>query len=128
MKNNHIESENGREVRFMFNKIKKYIPIALPYLIFALAVIAGTVAPAKAADDALVSVTKELLKYIGRIFKAVGVFICAYSVGQLILAMKNEDADSKSRAATQLAVGAALFIVPTLINNLNLTQYITGTD
>ena len=125
MKNNHIESENGREVRFMFNKIKKYIPIALPYLLFALAVIAGTIAPAQ-AEDALVTVTKSLLDYIGRIFKAVGVFICAYSVGQLILAMKNEDADSKSRAATQLAVGAALFIVPTLITQLNLTQYITN--
>ena len=125
MKNNNIESENGREVRFMFNKIKKYITIALPYLLFALAVIAGTIAPAQ-AEDALVTVTKSLLDYIGRIFKAVGVFICAYSVGQLILAMKNEDADSKSRAATQLAVGAALFIVPTLITQLNLTQYITN--
>lgn len=106
----------------MFNKIKKYIPIALPYLLFALAIIAGTVAPAQA--DALTEVTEKLLNYIGRIFKAVGVFICAYSVGQLILAMKNEDADSKSRAATQLAVGAALFIVPTLINSLQLTKYI----
>ena len=123
MKNNHIESENGREVRFMFNKIKKYIPIALPYLLFALAVIAGTIAPAQ-AEDALVTVTKSLLDYIGRIFKAVGVFICAYSVGQLILAMKNEDADLKSRAATQLAVGAALFIVPDLLTKLNLTQYL----
>ena len=124
MKNNHIESENGREVRFMFNKIKKNIPIALPYLIFALAVIAGTVAPAQAADDALTKVAGDLLDILGRIFKAVGVFISAYSVGQLILAMKNEDADSKSRAATQLAVGAALFIVPDLLTKLNLTQYL----
>ena len=108
----------------MFNKIKKNIPIALPYLIFALAVIAGTVAPAQAADDALTKVAGDLLDILGRIFKAVGVFISAYSVGQLILAMKNEDADSKSRAATQLAVGAALFIVPDLLTKLNLTQYL----
>lgn len=106
----------------MFNKIKKIIPIALPYLLFALAVIAGTIAPAQA--DALKDVADDLLEILGRIFKAVGVFISAYSVGQLILAMKNEDADSKSRAATQLAVGAALFIVPDLLTKLNLTQYL----
>ena len=111
----------------MLNKIKKNLPYAIPYVLFAVMVIVGTVAPAQAAD-ALSDVAEDIIGYIGRIFRVVGVFLIAFSAGQLILAMKNEDADSKSRASTQLAVGAVLLVVPTIIDNLKLTQYLNITS
>ena len=74
--------------------------------------------------DALSDITEDMINIIGDIFQAVGVLILAYSIGQLVLAFKNEDADSKSRASTQMAVGAALIIVPTLLGELNLLQYL----
>ena len=106
----------------MRKKIKKYLPIAIPYILFTFAIFAGTMVPAYA--DALSDITEDMINIIGDIFQAVGVLILAYSIGQLVLAFKNEDADSKSRASTQMAVGAALIIVPTLLGELNLLQYL----
>lgn len=66
----------------------------------------------------------NLLNIVTTIFQAIGVILAAYSVGQLILAFKNDDADSKSRASSTLIVAAALISIPQIIKTLNLTQYI----
>ena len=62
---------------------------------------------------------------IGTIFVALGIILGAYSVGQLVLAFKNEDSDSKSRAGTMLVVAIVLVAIRPIINSLNLLQYLT---
>ena len=79
--------------------------------------------PALAAGDNYQNTVKgvvgNMADIIGFIFQAVGVILAVYSVGQLILAFKNEDADSKSRASTQLVVAIALIAVPQMLKSIN---------
>ena len=65
------------------------------------------------------------IDFIGTIFIALGIILGAYSVGQLVLAFKNEDSDSKSRAGTMLVVAIVLVAIKPIINSLNLLQYLT---
>ena len=78
------------------------------------------------AAEQIQSVLTEMIGIIGVIFQAVGVILSVYSVGQLVLAFKNEDADSKSRASTMLVVGVALIAIPGLIESLDLISMIGG--
>lgn len=66
----------------------------------------------------------SMIEIIGTIFVAVGVILAVYAVGMLIMAFKNEDADSKSRASTLLVVAIILIAFPSIINTLNLTANI----
>lgn len=68
----------------------------------------------------------KMVSIIGTIFQAVGAVLTVYSVGQLILAFKNEDADSKSRASTMMVVGVVLIALPGVIETLGLVDMITG--
>lgn len=77
------------------------------------------------ADASISSIVSQMIEIIEQIFVAVGVILAVYSVGQLIMAFKNEDADSKSRASTMLVVAIVLVAFPTLIKTLDLTSYIT---
>lgn len=77
------------------------------------------------ADASISSIVSQMIEIIEQIFVAVGVILAVYSVGQLIMAFKNEDADSKSRASTMLVVAIVLVAFPTLIEALDLTSYIT---
>ena len=69
---------------------------------------------------------EKMVRIVGTIFQAVGVVLTVYSVGQLILAFKNEDADSKSRASTMMVVGVVLIANPGIIETLGLVDMITG--
>lgn len=77
------------------------------------------------ADASISSIVSQMIEIIAQIFVAVGVILAVYSVGQLIMAFKNEDADSKSRASTMLVVAIVLVAFPTLIEKLDLISYIT---
>lgn len=98
--------------------------IALITAIFVLCVVDPTFASAASAEGKIKEVLTKIIKIIGLIFQAVGVVLSVYSIGALILAFKNEDADSKSRASTMLVVGVVLIAVPLIINELNLIDYI----
>ena len=82
------------------------------------------------ADSDYASTIRDLIEkmvsIIGTIFQAVGAVLTVYSVGQLILAFKNEDADSKSRASTMMVVGVVLIALPGVIETLGLVDTITG--
>lgn len=82
------------------------------------------------ADSDYASTIRDLIEkmvsIIGTIFQAVGAVLTVYSVGQLILAFKNEDADSKSRASTMMVVGVVLIALPGVIEALGLVDMITG--
>lgn len=104
--------------------VKKFNKISMmsTYALFALFILANTFVPAAAAD--FTSVVKGIIDFIGKLFVVIGIILLAYSVGQLILAFKNEDADAKTRATTQLVVAAALIAVPQMISALELESLI----
>ena len=49
-----------------------------------------------------------LISYVFKIFFYIGAVLLAWSIGQLIMAFKNEDADSKSRAVMVIVVSCLL--------------------
>lgn len=66
----------------------------------------------------------NMISIVGTIFTAVGIILGVYSIGQLVLAFKNEDADSKSRASTLLVVAIILIAFPTIVEGLDLVKYL----
>lgn len=70
-------------------------------------------------------VLEQMIDIICKVFKYVGIVLAVYSIGQLVMAFKNEDADSKSRATTMLVVACVLIGIKTLVDQTNLTNYLT---
>lgn len=66
----------------------------------------------------------KIINIICNIFLIVGIFLTVYAIGQLIMAFKNDDADSKTRASTVLVVGLVLIAIKGIVTALNLTQYV----
>ena len=66
------------------------------------------------------SVVSDLVEIVFDIFFYIGVLLLAWSIGMLVLAFKNEDADSKSRAMMLLVVSCVLMGIRTLFNALGI--------
>lgn len=98
----------------------KYITIALAVIFTLLAVIDPVYA--NGYEEKVKNVLTDMVDIIGFVFKAVGIVLGVYSVGQLVMAFKNEDADSKSRASTQLVVAIVLIAMPSIIESLDLVN------
>ena len=64
--------------------------------------------PIAFAASAPEQVLSKVLGLVCQIFLYIGILLLAWSVGMLVLAFKNEDADSKSRAMMMMVVAAAL--------------------
>lgn len=79
-----------------------------------------------AGQQTVKDILEEMISIVGLVFSAVGVILAVYSVGQLVLAFKNEDADSKSRASTMLVVAVILIAFPAIVKGLNLVDKIGG--
>lgn len=62
----------------------------------------------------------KVLGLIFKIFKYIGVLLLAWSIGMLVLAFKNEDADSKSRAIMMMVVSVVLITIEPLFNTLGV--------
>lgn len=97
--------------------------VMLSILVFA-AIIVSPFATSDYGQETIKTVINQMVDIIGLVFRSVGVILAVYAVGQLVLAFKNEDADSKSRASTMLVVGIVLIALPTIIKSLKLTDYI----
>lgn len=74
--------------------------------------------------ETMSGILTQFIDIIGDIFIALGILLGTYAIGQLVLAFKNEDADSKSRAATLLVVAIVLIAIKPIINTLGLTNYL----
>ena len=97
------------------------------FTVFMMTMLTMVPALASGAPTATVGeILERMISIIGMIFVAVGIILAIYSVGQLILAFKNEDADSKSRASTLLVVSIILIAFPALIDFLGLTEYLNS--
>ena len=101
-------------------KVKQFLTVAL---LASMCMVLFTFVPAFAAPH-LGELLDQMINIVKAIFVAVGIILLVYSIGQLALAFKNEDADSKSKASTMLVVALVLIAFPTFINALNLTQYL----
>jgi len=66
--------------------------------------------------DTVNNLLVQLVDIIGFIFRTVGIVLSVYAIGSLIMAFKNDDADSKQRASTLLVVGVVLIAMPSIIN------------
>lgn len=86
-----------------------------------------TISPAFAAEvpPELTSILGTLLEYIGIIFRGIGILLAIYAFGQMILAFKDENPDAKSKSASILVVGILLIAMPTIIEALDLVEYLS---
>lgn len=66
----------------------------------------------------------KIINIICNIFLIVGIFLTVYAIGQLIMAFKNDDADSKTRASTVLVVGLVLIAIKGIVNALHLNNLV----
>lgn len=108
------------------SKKEKIITLAALLAIVTLTMLL-VVSPAFAANNyvsTIRTIMNNMVTIVGVIFQAVGAILSIYAVGQLILAFKNEDANSKSSASTLLVVGIVLIAVPGIINTLGLVNMI----
>ena len=94
-------------------------------LLTVLVTISPAFAAGATAPSELTSILGTLLEYIGIIFRAIGILLAIYAFGQMILAFKDENPDAKSKSASILVVGILLIAMPTIINALNLTSYLS---
>lgn len=82
--------------------------------------VCGIAVPVAFADEAATDkIVGSIIDVIVDIFKYIGIILLVWSVGMLVLAFKNEDADSKSRAIMLLVVslvliGIGAFLTPIL--------------
>ena len=67
------------------------------------------------AADGMVS---TLIDIICKIFRYIGILLAVWAVGMLVLAFKNEDADSKSRAMMLLVVSIILIAIDSVVDLL----------
>lgn len=59
-----------------------------------------------------------LIGLVCKIFFYIGAILLVWAVGQLVLAFKNEDADSKSRAVMVLVCAVLLMSIRTIYNSI----------
>lgn len=72
------------------------------------------------AETSAKDLVQGMLGYVFTIFKYIGWLLLAWGIGQLVLAFKNEDADSKSRAMMLIVVAIILTVIGTIFNGLNM--------
>lgn len=71
--------------------------------------VCGIAIPTAFADEGTMdTIVGSIIDVIVDIFKYIGVVLLVWSVGMLVLAFKNEDADSKTRAIMLLIVSIVL--------------------
>lgn len=68
------------------------------------------------ADD----LVGTILGFIVKIFFYIGVILLLWAIGQLVLAFKNDDADSKSKAAMLLVVSIILMVIKPVFDGLGI--------
>ena len=76
-------------------------------------------------DDPAATTIESMIDIICTVFRYVGVVLAAYSIGALVMAFKNEDADSKSRATTLLVVACVLIGIVKLVDKTGIKTYLT---
>lgn len=71
------------------------------------------------ADD-LNTVMSNIKNIVETLFKSIGFVLVLWGAGQFVLAFKNEDSDSKSRAIMSIVAGVALYGFASLTKQLGI--------
>lgn len=102
------------------NKVNEYkTKIYLAMATASVSAVPAFAAPGD-ADSKMKEITQNMLGVIYLMAKYIGILLAAWGVVQLILAFKNEDADSKSRAMMLIVCAIALISAEFIIGSLNL--------
>lgn len=80
------------------------------------------------ADVNINGMFQTLIGTVCQIFFYIGAILLVWSIGQLVLAFKNEDADSKSRAIMVLVCSLLLMSVKTIYNQVAPSNLQAGTS
>lgn len=97
---------------------KRIIGFVLTFIVMCSSVCPMLFAVSVSAD-ALVG---KILAFIVKIFFYIGCILLLWSIGQLVLAFKNDDADSKSKAAMLMVVSIILICIRPVFNALDIIQ------
>lgn len=92
--------------------------------VFAVIMILNPAFAANDYADSLKDVIQKFIDIVLVLFQSVGVMFTVYGAIQLILAMKNDNPDDKSRASVMIGVGLALIFAPAIVNALDLVDMI----
>lgn len=88
--------------------------------------VTSTVSMVAMADSNTKQIIGNVLGYVMAIFRYIGYVLAAWGVGQLVLAFKNDDADSKSRAIMTIVAAVALVGIGVLMKLIIGDTAITG--
>lgn len=88
--------------------------LAAMFSIMSIGLLSVSAAPANEGD--VESLMRQILDVIFMIFRYVGILLFVWSVAQLVLAFKNEDADSKQRSMIMAIISIVLITLDVLVN------------
>ncbi|MCC2254573.1 hypothetical protein LKD70_09110 [Ruminococcus sp. CLA-AA-H200] len=77
-----------------------------------------------AAQAIVADLLENAIEQLGTIFIGVGILLLAFGIGQMILGFKNDDPDTKQRAATLCIVSAFLIAFPQVVETFDLLSYL----
>ena len=100
------------------NQLKAKARTAKKMGAMALATVVAVPAFASATENKAQGIVNNLLGYIFTIFFWIGILLFTWGVGQMVLAFKNEDADSKSRAMMLIVVAIILTSIGTIVKGV----------
>ena len=100
--------------KFVMEKVEKVEKAFAPMLAAGAAMGIVPTAYADGATDAM----QKIINLVYTMFKYIGIVLALWGIGSLIMAFKNEDADSKTRAIMSLIVGVALVTLQALTKDL----------
>lgn len=96
--------------------------------VIGMATVSANLTASNAADiDGKEEITKMLngvVDVISLIFSAIGIVLFIYNLGTLVMAFKNEDGDSKSRASSNLIVAVFLIAIGVVLDMVGINDLI----
>lgn len=105
------------------DKKHKFVTLFMSHLILLTSV---TVANATPTTPTSVPIVLKLLGKMIDIFRAAGIILLVYAVIAFILALKNEDAESKVNAIMQMSISIVLITLSSIISPLLSSAGVEG--
>ena len=108
-----------KTLSYLMPKTKNQLIIMLAIVLVTLIALTGVI-PVCAGTVGAASVVNKIVDLVFTIFTYIGILLLVWSIGMLVLAFKNEDADSKSRAMMMLVVSAVLIGLKPLLQTTGI--------
>ena len=118
-----VTMESGNAGSGRRKKLKRVFGIVLFWGLIIVSTVYSTCDIAWAGNDfvdMVADILSDFASIIATLFQAAGVILDIYSGGQLIMANKSDDTDSKLRAGAALVTAIGLIAFPYVIDKLDL--------